>query len=92
MQRLIVTCSLHEIDAYDYLVDVLQRVGQHPASHTHELTLRLWKQLRSPLHNFYFAHSYLSWECAANENMNRLIRGFCAGRRPVFGTACRFRW
>jgi transposase len=57
MQSLIVTCRLHGIDPYDYLVDVLQRVGQHPASRVHELTPRLWKQrfadnpLRSPLHN-----------------------------------------
>jgi len=56
MQSLIVTCRLHEIDPYDYLVDVLQRVGQHPASRVHELTPRLWKQhfasnpLRSALH------------------------------------------
>ena len=56
MQSLIVTCRLHQIDPYDYLVDVLQRVGQHPASQVHELTPRLWKQrfagnpLRSPLH------------------------------------------
>ena len=32
MQSLIVTCRLHQIDPYDYLVDVLQRVGQHPAT------------------------------------------------------------
>lgn len=57
MHSLIVTCRLHGIDPYDYLVDVLQRVGQHPASRVHELTPRLWKQLfasnplRSPLHN-----------------------------------------
>lgn len=50
------TCKLHDIDPYDYLVDVLQRVGQHPASRAHELTPRMWKQLfadnplRSPLH------------------------------------------
>lgn len=56
MQSLIVTCRLHQIDPYDYLVDVLQRVGQHPASRVHELTPRVWKQLfadnplRSPLH------------------------------------------
>ena len=56
MQSLIVTCRLHDIDPYDYLVDVLQRVGQHPANRVHELTPRLWKQLfagdplRSPLH------------------------------------------
>jgi len=40
-----VTCKLHDIDPYDYLVDVLQRVGEHPASRVHELTPRLWKQL-----------------------------------------------
>jgi transposase len=57
MQSLIVTCRLHEIDPYDYLVDVLQRVSHHPASRVHELTPRLWKQLfagnplRSPLHS-----------------------------------------
>ena len=56
MQSLIVTCRLHQIDPYDYLVDVLQRVAQHPANQAHELTPRLWKQLfatnplRSPLH------------------------------------------
>jgi transposase len=55
-QSLLVTCKLHDIDPYDYLVDVLQRVGQHPASRAHELTPRIWKQLfadnplRSPLH------------------------------------------
>jgi transposase len=37
-QSLIVTCRLHQIDPYTYLVDVLQRVGQHPANRVHELT------------------------------------------------------
>jgi hypothetical protein len=56
MQSLIVTCRLHALDPYDYLVDVLQRVAQHPASRVHELTPQLWKQhfaanpLRSTLH------------------------------------------
>jgi transposase len=56
MQSLLVTCKLQGIDPYDYLVDVLQRIGQHPASKVHELTPRMWKQLfaenplRSPLH------------------------------------------
>jgi transposase len=50
-QSLIVTCRLHGIDPYTYLVDVLQRVGQHPASRVAELTPRLWKQ--------HFAHSPL---------------------------------
>ena len=40
IQSLIVTCRLHGIDPYTYLVDVLQRVGQHPAA-------RVW--LSSPL-------------------------------------------
>ena len=44
MQSLIATCRLHDIDPYTYLVDVLQRVGQHPAARVAELTPRLWKQ------------------------------------------------
>ncbi|MFT5532199.1 MAG: transposase [Burkholderiaceae bacterium] len=43
--NLIVTCRLHDIDPYDYLVDVLQRVAQQLASKVHELTPRLWKFL-----------------------------------------------
>jgi len=56
MQSLFVTCRLHDINPYDYLVDVLQRVGMHPAARVAELTPRLWKQhfavsrLRSALH------------------------------------------
>jgi len=30
VQSLIVTCRLHDIDPYTYLVDVLQRIGTHP--------------------------------------------------------------
>jgi transposase len=58
IQSLIVTCRLHGIDPYTYLVDVLQRIGEHPASRVDELTPRLWKTLfadrpmRSDLHNF----------------------------------------
>lgn len=44
IQSLITTCRLHKIDPYDYLVDVLQRVGQHPAADVAQLTPRLWKQ------------------------------------------------
>ena len=43
VQSLIVTCRLHGLDPYDYLVDVLQRVGQHPAARVAELTPRQWK-------------------------------------------------
>jgi len=55
IHSLITTCRLHLIDPYDYLVDVLQRVGQHPAARVQELTPRCWKKffapdpLRSPL-------------------------------------------
>jgi transposase len=51
-----VTCRLHDIDPYDYLVDVLQRIDRHPAADVHLLIPRLWKQrfadnpLRSDLH------------------------------------------
>jgi len=44
IQSLIVTCRLHEINPYTYLVDVLQRVSQHPASKVEELTPRIWKE------------------------------------------------
>jgi hypothetical protein len=56
VQSLIVTCRLHGVDPYDYLVDVLQRVGQHPAPDVAQLTPRLWKDrfaanpLRSDVH------------------------------------------
>ena len=58
IQSLIVTCRLHKIDPYTYLVDVLQRVGEHPASRVAELTPRRWKALfadrplRSDIHEF----------------------------------------
>lgn len=56
IQSLIVTCRLHGVDPYTYLVDVLQRVSLHPASRVADLTPRLWKRnfadnpLRSDLH------------------------------------------
>jgi transposase len=55
-QSLLVTCRMQGINPYDYLVDVLQRINQHPASEVHLLTPRLWKQhfaenpIRSPVH------------------------------------------
>lgn len=58
IQSLIVTCRLHGIDPYTYLVDVLQRISEHPASRVAELTPRLWKQhfaanpMRSDIHEF----------------------------------------
>ena len=43
-QSLISTCRLQEVDPYTYLVDVLQRVDDHPASDVAALTPRLWKE------------------------------------------------
>lgn len=45
IQSLLTTCRLHGVHPYTYLVDVLQRVAQHPASRVEELTPRLWKTL-----------------------------------------------
>ena len=44
VQSLIATSRLHQVDPYDYLVDVLQCVGQHPAADVAQLTPRLWAQ------------------------------------------------
>jgi transposase len=43
VQSLPTTCRLHEINTYDYLVDVPQRVGQHPVARVAELTPKMWK-------------------------------------------------
>lgn len=43
LQSLMVTCRLHEVNPYRYLVDVLQRVGEHPDSDVEQLTPRHWK-------------------------------------------------
>jgi transposase len=58
IQSLLSTCKLHNVNPYDYLVDVLQRVDRHPASQVEELTPRLWKNkfaenaLRSDVQDF----------------------------------------
>ena len=44
IQTLLATCRAHGIDAYTYLVDVLQRINQHPASRLRELTPRMWAE------------------------------------------------
>ena len=43
IQSLLVTCRLQGVDPYIYLVDVLQRVSEHPASQVIDLTPRVWK-------------------------------------------------
>lgn len=44
IQSLLVTCRLHDVNPYTYLVDVLQRIDQHPASRVDELVPRVWKE------------------------------------------------
>jgi hypothetical protein len=43
IQSLLVTCKLQGVDPYVYLVDVLQRISEHPASQVIDLTPRVWK-------------------------------------------------
>ena len=43
IQTLMSSCRLCGIDPYDYLVDVLQRIDQHPAKRVCELTPAQWK-------------------------------------------------
>jgi hypothetical protein len=43
IQSLLVTCRLHGVDPYVYLVDVLQRISEHPANRVVEFTPREWK-------------------------------------------------
>ena len=45
IQSLMTTCRLHDIHPFTYLVDVLQRVSDHPNSRVDELTPRNWKRL-----------------------------------------------
>lgn len=44
IQSLLTTCRLQGVHPYTYLVDVLQRVGQHPAKAVRDLTPRVWKE------------------------------------------------
>lgn len=44
IQSLLVTCKLHRVTPYEYLVDVSQRISTHPASRVEELTPREWKK------------------------------------------------
>ena len=45
IQSLLVTCRMHAVDPYTYLVDVLQRISEHPAKRVLKLTPRVWKSL-----------------------------------------------
>ncbi|MGE0315531.1 MAG: IS66 family transposase [Lautropia sp.] len=42
IQTILATCRRHDVDPYTYLVDVLQRINELPASRVAELTPREW--------------------------------------------------
>lgn len=42
LQTLIANCKIHQIDPFDYLVDVLQKIDSHSISRVEELTPRGW--------------------------------------------------
>ena len=44
IQSLLVTCKLHGVNPYDYLIDVLQRISDYPAQDVIDLTPRVWKE------------------------------------------------
>ena len=58
IQTVLATCRRHDVDPYAYLVDVLQRINELPASRVAELTPREWARqyaanpLRSDLAKF----------------------------------------
>lgn len=43
LQSLLTTCRLQDVNPYDYLVDVLLRLPQHPVAELGELTPRRWQ-------------------------------------------------
>jgi len=43
---LVNTAKAHQVNVFEYLRDVIDRVSTHPMSRIEELTPRLWKQLR----------------------------------------------
>jgi len=56
IQSLLATCKLQGVNPHTYLVDVLQRISEHPASRVDELTPRVWKT--------QFAHAPIKWDLA----------------------------
>ena len=60
IQSLLVTCRLQGVDPYTYLVDVLQRISEHPASQVADLTPRVWKTK--------FAHNPMKSDLALAEH------------------------
>ena len=47
IQSIILTCHLHDVDVWEYLTDVAERISIHPKSKSDELIPRNWKVLFS---------------------------------------------
>jgi hypothetical protein len=43
---LVQSCKAHQVDPFQYLRDVIDRVSTHPMNRIEELTPRRWKELR----------------------------------------------
>ena len=54
---LLATCKLHGVNSFDYLRDVLVRVGSHPARDVLALNPKAWKQARQNVDTAQFAAS-----------------------------------
>jgi len=48
LYTLIRTCERHDVNAWEYMRDVLVRIGTHPASRIDELLPHLWKPAAAP--------------------------------------------
>jgi len=48
LYSLVVSCKRLEIDPFEYLRDIIDRISVHPASRIWELTPRGWKEAREP--------------------------------------------
>ncbi|MBD8625755.1 transposase [Oxalobacteraceae sp. CFBP 8753] len=71
VQSLLATRGLPDINPYDYLVDVLQRVGQHPASLVHQLTI-VHKSNAAPARQVPAVYR-LCWICATPVHITCLV-------------------
>ena len=80
IQSLLVTCRLQDVDPYDCLVDVLQRIDTHPAKDVHRLT-RGCGSAASPTTRY--ARTYTT---SAAKQERRGATAYSQAQHPRFGT------
>ena len=78
VQSLLATCRLQDVDPYNYLVDVLQRIDKHPVAEVAKLTPRLWKST-SPANR----SDQMSIAASRTPLRDRFPRLACASRAPA---------